>query len=291
MAVTLDPLHPALGAEVHGLDLSHPIDEPTAATLRAAFDQFGLLLVRQSDLEVDDHGRFVQIFGPVREPHGYISNVEANGYQPEWPLLFHSDFLFGRAPLEGLSLYALEIGDGCVPTRFASTAYGARTLPADLRGELEHLRVVHMADLTPAAREDVRQREEDFGGPDASRQVYPRSIRDVLTPHPRTDVELLSVAEQQASHFEGMSYADSDALLERIFTHLHGDPSTVYEHYWQVGDLLVWDNLMLVHARRAAPTTVRRSLRRVTITPYTVAELLGGLQFDERPDANVKVDQ
>jgi hypothetical protein len=46
---------------------------------------------------------------------------------------------------------------------------------------------------------------------------------------------------------------------------------------------------MLVHGRPAAPTTVRRSLRRITMTPYTVAELLGGVQFDDRPAANVKV--
>jgi taurine dioxygenase len=289
IAVTFEPLHPSLGAEVRGLDLSVPIDDATAAALRAAFDRFGLLLVRGPDLDADAHRRFVEAIGPVRDAHGYISNVEASGYQPEWALLFHSDFAFTDEPLEGISLYALEIGDGCTPTRFASMARGAKTLPADLRTQVEHLRVVHMADVTPAGREDVRQREADFGGPDAPPARYPRSIRPVLWPHPRTGEELLYVAEQQASHFEGMSYADSDALLDRIFVHLHGDASTIYDHHWQVGDLLVWDNLVLVHGRTAAPTTVRRSLRRITMTSRTVAELLSGIRFDDRPEANAKV--
>jgi alpha-ketoglutarate-dependent taurine dioxygenase len=291
MTVTFEPLHSALGAEVHGVDLHAPIDDATRAKLRTAFDQFGLLLVRQAGLDADAHRRFVEAIGPVRDPHGYISNVEASGYQPEWELLFHSDFLFTDQPLEGISLYALEIGTGVAPTRFASAAHGAKSLPKGLRAQLLHLRVVHMADLTSAGREDIRQREEDLGGPDAPRDKYPRSVRPVLSPHPRTGEELLSVAQQQASHFEGMSYADSDALLDRIFAHLHGDPSSVYDHNWQVGDLLLWDNLKLVHGRPAAPTTVRRSLRRITMTSRTVAEILGSLHFDDRPEANAKINQ
>jgi taurine dioxygenase len=217
--------------------------------------------------------------------------VEADGYQPEWPLLFHSDFAFTPAPLEGISLYALDLGDGCVPTRFASTAHAAATLPSDLRAKLELLNIVHMADVTPAGREDVRQREEDFGGPEAPTEKYPRSVRPVLGPHPRTGEELLWVGEQQASHFEGITYAESDALLDEIFAHFHGNPSNVYDHHWQVGDLIIWDNIKLVHGRPAASTTVRRSLRRIMMTSRTVGEILSGISFEPRPEANVKVAQ
>jgi taurine dioxygenase len=205
-------------------------------------------------------------------------------------LLFHSDFAFTDAPLEGISLYALDVGDHCAPTRFANTAHAAATLPADLRAELEDLRIVHMVNLTATGREDIRNREQDFGGPDISPNEYPRSIRPVLGPHPRTGEELVWVAEQQASHVEGLSYEESDALLERVFAHLHGDASTVYEHHWRPGDLIVWDNVMLVHGRPAAPTTVRRSLRRFTMTSRTITEILNGMVFAERPEANVKVD-
>ena len=40
-------------------------------------------------------------------------------------------------------------------------------------------------------------------------------------------------------------------------------PDNVYEHTWQVGDLLVWDNLALQHARDAV--NGRRTLRRVPV--------------------------
>jgi taurine dioxygenase len=289
MTMEVTPLNQALGAEVIGVDLHQPIDQITSTALQSAFDRYGLLLVRQPGLDADEHRRFVESIGPVRDAHGFISNVEGSGYQPEWALLFHSDFAFTDMPLEGISLNALDVGEGCTPTQFASLAYAAATLPPDLRQELEPLRIVHMADLTPHGREDVRQREEDFGGPGAPVEKYPRSVRPVLGPHPRTGEELLWVAEMQASHFEGMSYQESDALLERVFAHIHGDGSTVYEHQWQIGDLLLWDNVKLVHGRQAAPTTVRRSLRRITMTPRTIVEILQGSHFEERPEANVKV--
>jgi taurine dioxygenase len=291
MTIVIEPLHPALGAEVLGVDLHRPIDDPTAATLQAAFDRYGLLLVRQPGLDDVEHRSFVESIGPVRDAHRYVSNVESDGFQPEWELLFHSDFAFTEMPLEGISLYALDVGDGCAPTRFASTARAAATLPPDLRSELDGLRIVHMVNLTATGREDVRNREEDFGGPDAPPDQYPRSVRPVLGPHPRTGQELLWVTEQQASHFEGLTYAESDLLLERLFAHLHGDPSTVYAHHWQPGDLILWDNITLVHGRPAAPTTVRRSLRRFTMTPRTITEILNGLVFTDRPEVHRKVDR
>ena len=226
-------------------------------------------------LTADEHRAFVEQFGPVAEPHGHISNVEADGYQPEWPLLWHSDFMFTPNPLWGISLYALEIGDGCAPTRFVNTAEAAADLPADLRRRLEGKEVVHLADLTGAAREDVRQRLVDKTGPAES---YPSCTRPILWRHPRTGQELLQVGEQQASHVVGLDHEESESLLAEVFAHLY-DSRRIHEHHWREGDLLVWDNLTLLHSRPAAPVTVRRSFRRFTITPLTLAEIMGGLTF------------
>jgi hypothetical protein len=42
------------------------------------------------------------------------------------------------------------------------------------------------------------------------------------------------------------------------------DPSNVYEHHWAVGDLVVWDNLML---QTVAPATRRRCDDRFAVWP------------------------
>ena len=43
------------------------------------------------------------------------------------------------------------------------------------------------------------------------------------------------------------------------------DPAIIYEHVWQVGDLVVWDNLACLHARTDWPKEQRRTLRRCTV--------------------------
>jgi alpha-ketoglutarate-dependent taurine dioxygenase len=39
----------------------------------------------------------------------------------------------------------------------------------------------------------------------------------------------------------------------------------VYAHIWRPGDTLVWNNLMVQHARRDFPSDQARTLRRLTV--------------------------
>ena len=54
--------------------------------------------------------------------------------------------------------------------------------------------------------------------------------------------------------------AESHALLEALSGHPY-EPEHVYAHEWKPGDLVMWDNLTVQHARpepRPAPRTLRR---------------------------------
>ena len=42
-------------------------------------------------------------------------------------------------------------------------------------------------------------------------------------------------------------------------------PEHIYEHEWQVGDLLIWDNRATVHARTNFDPAERRVLRRMAL--------------------------
>ena len=47
----------------------------------------------------------------------------------------------------------------------------------------------------------------------------------------------------------------------------------VYEHIWKPGDIIVWDHLLSVHARRDWPDDQKRTLRRVTIKGHALSEM------------------
>ena len=66
-------------------------------------------------------------------------------------------------------------------------------------------------------------------------------------------------------HVVGMGRAESDALLEELFDHAE-KPGFVYAHRWTPGDLLIWDNRCVNHARTDFPAEERRLLRRYTVS-------------------------
>jgi hypothetical protein len=43
------------------------------------------------------------------------------------------------------------------------------------------------------------------------------------------------------------------------------DPAHLYSHGWEVGDLIVWDNLLLQHARPDFDPNENRTLRRCAL--------------------------
>jgi taurine dioxygenase len=270
-------LDPALGAEIVGLDLRAPLREDDVELLRRLFDERGLLLFRRQSISAEDQLRVCAWFRPVVEPIAWISNVEP-GFHPEGELLFHCDYAFTPHPMLGLSLYAMELAEGAAPTQFANNARALEALPDDVREALEALRVVHMIDSVHG-KDNVRTRLEEVGGESASTAWYPRFARPAIWRHPVTGVALLFVLGQQASHFEGRTAAESDALLDAAFRVLY-DPSNVYVHEWQLGDFIVWDNLLLQHGRRGNPNSVRRSLRRVQMNTVTTADLIEHTGFN-----------
>jgi taurine dioxygenase len=66
--------------------------------------------------------------------------------------------------------------------------------------------------------------------------------------HPRTGRPLLYVSAMGTSHVVELPRAASDALLAELFAVLY-DPALVYEHNWRNGDLVIFDNLLMQHAR------------------------------------------
>ena len=68
----------------------------------------------------------------------------------------------------------------------------------------------------------------------------------------------------------GMPRANSDALLEELYSALY-DPAHVYEHVWHPGDLVIWDNLIVQHAR-PEPNDRARTLRRFHVSETDLTE-------------------
>jgi taurine dioxygenase len=183
-------------------------------------------------------------------------------------LLFHSDFAFTVAPVDALSLHAVDVPADGAPTRFANAVHAARVLPDDLRSRLAGRRVVNVHDFHLPNDRPMRVAE-----------AHPRSPRyehPVIGVHTRTGEPVVMANEMHSDHVVGVPPAESRALLTDLFGVLYADEN-VLEHRWATGDLVLWDNVALHHGRRDIPRDEPRTLQRVTLGDYTPGELVPNL--------------
>ena len=262
MALETVALSP-MGVEVRGVDPSDLAADGSVVSnrLRALLAEHLLLYLPVPGLTAEEQMRIAGIFGPVldesRDGSGwtYVSNVEEGGVLGEWEFLYHSDLEFTDDPVRVLSLYAVELPAGPTTTRFANGVVAAARLDDETRARLVGRQAVHVYPLLEA-RGDQRYRLADVDD-GAARAEHP-----ALVTHPVTGAEILYVTAMQTDSIVGVPESESEEMLKRCWETLYA-PENVYEHRWRVGDLVVWDNLALQHARDAV--TGRRTLRRVPV--------------------------
>ena len=267
--IEIVPLSPHVGAEVRGLDLSREIDAATAAELYAAWLKHSVLVFRGQNLTVEDQRRFTLGFGEIQPPRSrsserdpsnpilFIGNVKVEGERnelPEGEMQFHADQCYYETIAKGGVLYALEIPSCGGNTLFASTHAAYESLPPDLRARAERLQVLFRYDYEKNAN---RKAPTDWV--DAPHHIHP-----AVVVHPETGRRALLVNRLMADSIIGLPRDESDALLERLCAATER-PEHIYEHEWQVGDLLIWDNRATVHARTDFDPTERRLLRRMAL--------------------------
>jgi taurine dioxygenase len=259
----LVPASPVLGTTVRGVDLRGPLDGRDVDALRGALERSLLLHFPGQHLSDAEHVAVAARFGPVAQETGgtvgFVSNHRADGTLGSGAARFHIDFGFTDAPYEYLSLYGLEIPASGTVTCFANAVAAAADLPPELRTRVEELSSRAAVDVTSPEREaGVRI---DLGRLDES---YPYALRPVLWPHRITGAPILAVWEQQTDALLPLPADESTALIRELFAHLYR-PEHVMIHHWQPGDLLLWDNHALQHARPDIGIDERRTLRRVCV--------------------------
>jgi taurine dioxygenase len=246
------------GLEVK-VDLSETFSPLQKQALLQLYRQDGLMLVRDQKLSMQQQIEACSLFGPVlrnsRENY-LVSNVREDGLLGTRELLFHSDVPYVPAPYLGGSLHALEVDDGVSATRFASGFKAYDRLPQNLRQRIDNLNALHVR-----ARAFTRRTRLTDLIPTDNCAVH------ALVGHQKdTNRSYIFACLDMTACVIGMSEPDSDQLLEELFSYLYVEEQ-VYDHVWRPGDIVIWDNLAVQHARKAIAGG-KRTLQRVTIAEY-----------------------
>lgn len=127
---------------------------------------------------------------------------------------------------------------------------------------LRDIDALHMLDF----RTDDQGNARRHVPADAAQPEAPSCWRPFVWNNPQTGKPqlLLSPAIED---FRGIDRQEGFELLRsllRIGRH-EDDPQTTYVHHWKVGDLIIWNNVALAHARPPFDTSEPRTLRRTAI--------------------------
>jgi alpha-ketoglutarate-dependent taurine dioxygenase len=247
--------------EISGINL-----DPGA--LREAFRDHGLLLIRQPGLSAEDQIRFARVFGEVQirgrysvQPDNalvqHVSNARADGILGDGEIDFHQDHLFYEQPLKALILYGIEIPPSGSVTKFRSAAAVYERLPTALRARAERVKCLHLYNYSG----DYTRRQSAEGAPPDS----PRAWQPLVWTQPESGRRALWINRLTTVAFDGVTSQEGEALLEELTTFADAIEDCTYAHTWRPGDLVLWDNRMLHHARMPFNAAEKRTLRRTPI--------------------------
>jgi alpha-ketoglutarate-dependent taurine dioxygenase len=275
MPISIKPLSPALGAAIQGVDLRVPLDAAAVKAINQAFDEHIVVVFRGQDLSEADQLRAASYFGKVhirrrpangRTPGGdydnpfmMVTNIVENG-KPigafgDGEMWFHHDTSYYPQPHRATFLYSMKLPSRGGETSFSNMYKAYDNIPQPLRGRLEGRNVLQVHDYKRRERIDLTKVELD--------NILHHKQPIIIT-HPATGRKALYVSRLMSARIEGFSREDSEAALEQLFD-ISEDKAIVYEHEWQLGDLVVWDNWCSIHARKDFPRAEPRLMRRCTI--------------------------
>jgi taurine dioxygenase len=87
----------------------------------------------------------------------------------------------------------------------------------------------------------------------------------IVSCHPETGCNSLFLGRRFRHYVNGISIAESDALLDELWAH-ETQPAFRIEHEWRLGDVVLWDNRCTIHRRGAFNPAGRRVLHAAQVT-------------------------
>ena len=275
------PISDAGGAIVSGIDLRRDLAPEDATAIRNAFLEYGVVVIREQDLNTEDQIRFCNAMGGTATRGNpadqraddadsaydgavhVVTNLTEDG-KPlgsfgDGEVWFHHDGSFKEIPYAATVLYGMAVTSTGGETVFANMYMAYDRLSEATKKRIDGLDGLNVYDYASTGRVDL---EQDISN--INHWVHPLVIR-----HPDTGRRALYVSPLITARIEGLSKTESDTLLEELFRYQEDD-EIIFEHKWSAGDLVMMDNRSITHARRDFPAGEPRMLRRTMVEGVSI---------------------
>jgi len=269
-AIEVRPIAGALGAEVHGLDLSEDLDDRDVAAVRRAWLDHNVIFFRDQPLPPAQFLRFARRFGKLVE-YPFIKGIESfpeiipviklEHERTNFGGVWHSDTSYLVEPPMGTMLIAREVPPQGGDTLFANTYLAYETLSDGMKRLLDGLIAVNSSAKADASR-TREDRVRDMKRTDAKKEYV--GEHPVVRTHPETGRKALYVNVAHTLRFKDMTEEESAPILDFLYRH-QTRPEFTCRFNWQAGSLAMWDNRCTLHNAVNDFHGFRRVMHRLTL--------------------------
>jgi taurine dioxygenase len=245
------PLAGALGAEIHGLDLSRELSVESREQVRQLLNEYEVIFFRDQDISPAMQKSLALSFGPLQTHPAYdtvegfpeLTILESTPEKPTKIEAWHSDMTFRQHPPMGTVLRSVIVPPKGGDTLWASMTAAYRGLSPPMQKFLQGLTAVH--DFAHGFKESLaepggRERLADAVA------ANPPVRHPVIRTHPETGRKVIFVNSLFTTHIEGLKAAESEALLQFLFRHVT-TPEYTCRFQWRPHSIAIWDNRSTQH--------------------------------------------
>jgi taurine dioxygenase len=269
----IEPISGALGAVIHGLDLSRKLDDATVKNIRKALLDHLVLVFPQQDLTPKQQLAFARRFG-TPDIYPFLEGIEGqprvieilktekdrSNFGKHW----HSDTTYMPKPNLGTILYALEVPESGGDTLYANMYLAYETLSKGMKKMLDGVKGHYSSAQTNIGGRAGKMKElagmqTAYTAAEAIEADHP-----VVRTHPETGKKALYVNFSHTETIGGMSRDESLPLLNYLTKHAT-KPEYCCRVRWHKGDLVMWDNRCTQHKAINDYDGHRRRMHRVTL--------------------------
>ena len=270
LALDVRPMAGAIGAEIHGVDLTQTPSDELIQAIRDVWLSYGVIFFRDQPLAPAQFQAFAEQLGDVVEypfvqglpDHPMIIPVlklphEKHNFGGVW----HTDTAYLAAPPMATRLVARELPPKGGDTMFASGYAAYDALSPGLQATLSSLKAANSS-----AKAEVTKTREDRVADSATEKANQPLVGEhpVIRTHPETGRRTLYVNPAHTTHFVGWTEKESQGLLDFLFAH-QVKPEFTCRFSWQPGSIALWDNRCVLHNPINDYHGHKRLLHRITL--------------------------
>lgn len=231
----------------------------TVTTLKGLLGAYGVLVFKTQDLDDEGFVDFLERFGPLAFSTGETPvpgapqlNVVSNVGRVTPPRSqFHVDTSYVAEPPAYTALRAVAIPSQGGETVFTNQYRAYETLPAELRRHLAGRTITHVVTGLELGADEQTQADHPVF------RTHPLSGRTAL---------YLSTP-QRCQAVSGLADGEARQTVARLLAHSTREDNT-YRHLWEPGDIVMWDNLAVLHKADHSGVIGDRVMHRGMVASY-----------------------